>query len=156
MSVTQNIRKGGGNSTLFVCAITAGSVPHSASRSLLSPKRYTPGTTNSPRQHKKFPCVLVAQGKSYFVLGSVSVNVVPTPSVLLTVMLPPCRSTPCLTIDSPSPVPPILREWLLSARKNRSNILSMHSAGMPMPVSETVTVTSFSPLATLMSARPPS
>ena len=41
--------------------------------------------------------------------GSRTVNVVPTPTVLCTSIVPPCRSTSDLTIASPRPVPGLLR-----------------------------------------------
>ena len=48
-------------------------------------------------------------------LGRTKVIVVPTPGSLSSSTLPLWNSTPCLTMESPSPVPPISLEWLLSA-----------------------------------------
>ena len=44
------------------------------------------------------------------------VNVVPLPSSLEALIVPPWSSTICLTMDSPSPVPPVARERALSTR----------------------------------------
>ena len=41
---------------------------------------------------------------------------VPFPGTLSTLTFAPCNSAPCLTIESPSPVPPRSLEWLLSTR----------------------------------------
>ena len=43
------------------------------------------------------------------VAGSVSVKVVPSPSVLVIVSFPPCASTTALVIDSPRPTPGMAR-----------------------------------------------
>src|SRR5579862_2242770 len=48
--------------------------------------------------------------------GSTTVKVEPRPSWLSTVMPPCIRSTTCLTIDRPRPVPPTCRERALSTR----------------------------------------
>ena len=48
--------------------------------------------------------------------GKVRVTEVPTPSRLSRRISMPRAAAPCLTMDSPSPVPPISREWLLSTR----------------------------------------
>ena len=48
--------------------------------------------------------------------GKTTVNVVPTFSSLSTLIFALWMRTPCLTMDSPKPVPPISREWLLSTR----------------------------------------
>ena len=47
---------------------------------------------------------------------NVSVTLVPSPGSLSSLREAPCSSAPCLTMDSPSPVPPVSREWLLSTR----------------------------------------
>ena len=48
--------------------------------------------------------------------GSVTVKVVPSPTALSTVTRPAMASTRCLTMDSPSPVPPRSRERPVSTR----------------------------------------
>ena len=48
--------------------------------------------------------------------GNRQANVVPCPSWLSTQTEPPCRCRMCLTIESPSPVPPCSRERALSTR----------------------------------------
>ena len=70
--------------------------------------------------------------------GNLTVTVVPFPSSLSREITPPFASTACFTMESPSPVPPIFLEWFLSTRKNLSNTRPLQSAGMPMPVSITV------------------
>ena len=52
-------------------------------------------------------------------------------------MVPLWLAATCLTIASPSPVPPVARERALSTRKNRSNTRSWCSRAMPMPRSVT-------------------
>ena len=44
--------------------------------------------------------------------GRVTVNTVPLPGVLCRVTVPLWYCTACLTIESPSPVPPEALEWL--------------------------------------------
>ena len=51
-----------------------------------------------------------------FTFFSVKENVLPTPSSLRTVIRSPCASTICLTMASPSPVPPCSRDRPLSVR----------------------------------------
>ena len=63
------------------------------------------------------------------------VNVAPAPRVLVTATAPPCASASLRTIDRPSPLPPVRRLRLLSARQKRSKTLVSWSAGMPSPVS---------------------
>ena len=48
--------------------------------------------------------------------GSTAANVLPLPISDCTSRCPPWRSNTCLTIASPSPVPPVSRERLLSTR----------------------------------------
>ena len=48
--------------------------------------------------------------------GNVIVISVPLPISLTIFSAPPRKVTPCLTIERPSPVPPIALEWLLSTR----------------------------------------
>ena len=50
--------------------------------------------------------------------GSSNPNILPSPSVLLKRILPPCRSMIFLTRCSPSPVPSIVEALTLLARKN--------------------------------------
>jgi len=57
---------------------------------------------------------------------------------------PPKELARCLTMDNPSPVPPISRDLALSTRKNRSKMRSWASAGIPIPKSRTVISTCFS------------
>ena len=53
---------------------------------------------------------------SGFARWSAKAKVLPFPSALATLMLPPSASTKCFTIDSPSPVPPTSRERPASMR----------------------------------------
>ncbi len=61
----------------------------------------------------------------------------PTPGVLLTLMVPPISSTSCLEMVRPRPVPPYLREIEPSAWLNDWNSLASCSSFMPIPVSLT-------------------
>src|SRR5262249_11468475 len=74
--------------------------------------------------------------------GSVSRNVVPFPSTLSQATSPPWAVTISLTMASPRPVP-VSSLWP-GMRKNRSNTCGRYSAGMPTPVSATVSVTRLS------------
>ena len=64
-------------------------------------------------------------------------NVAPAPTALSTPTAPPIFWTSCLTIASPSPVPPNWRVVEPSACRNASKILSRASGRMPIPVSAT-------------------
>ncbi len=74
----------------------------------------------------------------HYAAGRRTVIFVPLSSALWRSIFPSICSTACFTMESPSPVPLTLEEWLLSALKNLSNTLSLYSAGMPIPVSSTV------------------
>lgn len=68
--------------------------------------------------------------------GNFTVNVVPWPSSLLALILPPCESTIHLTIESPRPKPVarlslVVRDLL----KNLSKMCGISSAGIPLPES---------------------
>jgi hypothetical protein len=63
---------------------------------------------------------------------------VPTSTLLSTVMVPPCFSTSCFTIASPSPVPPYRLAEITCACSKISKIESILLAGIPIPVSETL------------------
>ena len=67
----------------------------------------------------------------------VTVNVVPSPSLLWHSISPPMRSTICLVMARPSPVPCTLFTRLSVWRENDSYMCSMNSSLMPMPVSTT-------------------
>ena len=69
-----------------------------------------------------------------FLMGSVSLNVEPTPSVESRPMLPLSSLAICLQMDSPRPVP---GTNLLSLTK-RSKMCSCSFLGMPQPVSATL------------------
>lgn len=71
--------------------------------------------------------------------GRRTVKVVPRPSTLSAVMVPPCRSTSSLTKANPMPLPSWERERAFSMRWNRSNNRGTSAAGTPTPVSATVT-----------------
>jgi hypothetical protein len=62
-------------------------------------------------------------------------NVDPRPGSLSSVRVPPIRSTSWREIGSPSPVPPYLRAWELSAWEKASKIRSWSAGAIPMPVS---------------------
>ena len=49
-------------------------------------------------------------------MGSLSANVEPTLGELQTLTSPPCLVATCLTIERPSPVPPVYRERAGSTR----------------------------------------
>ena len=70
-------------------------------------------------------------------------NVLPCPSSLRTEMVPWWASTMAREMVSPRPLPGITRWVTASVRKNRSKIRSRSAAGMPMPVSETLSTASF-------------
>ena len=57
---------------------------------------------------------------AYYVSGSSTVNVAPSPGALSTAMVPPCASTTCLTMNSPRPSPPKLLDE--AARSKRSKM----------------------------------
>src|SRR5690606_39991512 len=61
-----------------------------------------------------FLAVLSGTGAS--MRGSTIVKVDPRPGRDHTLTSPPCRCVACLTIDNPSPVPPVRRERASSAR----------------------------------------
>ena len=65
------------------------------------------------------------------------VNVDPVPGLLHSRTSPPWLFSTCLTMASPSPVPPVARERAGSTRKNRSKTRSWCSGAMPMPRSVT-------------------
>ena len=52
----------------------------------------------------------------FFSFGNCISILVPLPGALSTLTFAPCRSAPCFTMESPSPVPPRSLEWLLSTR----------------------------------------
>ena len=72
-----------------------------------------------------------------------TVNVVPPPSRLATVISPPCRRTSSCTSARPIPVPSNVRARACLTRWKRSNIRGRSACGMPTPVSETVSTTRF-------------
>jgi len=74
--------------------------------------------------------------------GAVKEKMLPLPSLLSTEIVPPIRSTMDLEMVRPSPVPPYLRVVEESACVNRSKMLWILSAGIPMPVSFTENVRS--------------
>ena len=69
-------------------------------------------------------------------IGSISVNVLPTPTADSNSTLPPCASAMLLTIASPSPAPPLERRPF-SPLEKRSNRRSRSAGGMPGPASRT-------------------
>src|SRR4051812_7544763 len=77
-------------------------------------------------------------------VGNDSVTVVPTPSVLATLMLPPCNSTMARLTTSPSPVPGMTcrptAAVTFEPRKNALNSRGRSAAGMPTPESATATL----------------
>src|SRR2546426_1580670 len=80
-------------------------------------------------------------GEGRAAAGSHTVNVLPAPGTVSTVMCPPCSSAKSRAIARPRPVPPSsrLRDW--SIRKKRSKIRSTCSGAMPGPVSRTLAPT---------------
>src|SRR6185437_3771279 len=93
---------------------------------------------------------------SSHVTGIETVTRVPSPSRLVSAIVPPCCSTSAREIARPSPVPGIARCVAVDARKKREKTCPCSSGGMPIPVSATVTTTE-SPLpATLTVTAPPS
>ncbi len=75
-------------------------------------------------------------------IGIRTVNVVPTPTVLSTAIVPWCAFTRSDTSDSPMPAPSWPREIIPGTRWNRSKILASSSGGMPIPVSATTSTAS--------------
>ena len=55
-------------------------------------------------------------GCPFLQTGNFTVTVVPSPTELSRLILAPWIRAECLTIESPSPVPPTSLEWLLSTR----------------------------------------
>lgn len=78
------------------------------------------------------------------------VNVEPVPGRLHSRTSPAWLAATCLTMASPSPVPPVARERAGSMRKNRSKTRPCNSAGMPMPRSVTEISTKLSTSRLLM------
>src|SRR5262245_47786683 len=72
-------------------------------------------------------------------MGSSMRNVEPRPIVDSIQMRPPCISTISLAMARPSPVPPLARVFELSTWRNFSKTRSHSSAGIPGPVSLTLT-----------------
>src|SRR5699024_4155266 len=68
---------------------------------------------------------------------------VPLPSILFTLISPPCNSTISLAIVSPRPDPPLTRDLDFSERYNRLNIKGISFSGIPSPLSEIVVKISF-------------
>src|SRR5262245_12412368 len=86
--------------------------------------------------------------------GRPTVNVVPTPALLLKEIVPPCASTIAFVIERPRPVP-----WMflaVEARKKRSNSRWASSSGMPTPVSLTSSCAVSPDEATVTKTSPPS
>src|SRR5499427_117928 len=75
--------------------------------------------------------------------GTAKEKVEPRPGSLSTQMRPPWSSTKVLVMLSPRPVPPNSRLMLASTWRNSAKMWSSWSAGMPMPVSDTLYTTSF-------------
>src|SRR4029453_5518805 len=69
------------------------------------------------------------------VAGSETVNVLPLPGLLVQGMLPPCRSTMDLVMESPRPTPGIAAWRAAPVRKKRVKIFDVSSVVIPMPVS---------------------
>ena len=61
----------------------------------------------------------------------------PRPGVLSTSIVPPRRSTNCLTMYRPSPTPPRRRVGAVSTWRNMSKMTGSWSGAMPIPVSLT-------------------
>ncbi len=74
---------------------------------------------------------------SLFVRGRVTVKVEPSPSTLLTSIVPPRRWVNFLVMESPRPVPPCSRVLEPSTCRNSSKMYSRASEEIPIPVSET-------------------
>ncbi len=63
-----------------------------------------------------YSAVFSLVSSSFSGLGKVRVIFVPTFGVLSRVISAWCRAAPCLTIERPRPVPPVILLWLLSTR----------------------------------------
>ncbi|OFA05196.1 hypothetical protein JAB9_08720 [Janthinobacterium sp. HH107] len=68
---------------------------------------------------------------------TVTAKLEPCPATDWSTMLPPIISASCLMMARPSPVPPYLREVVLSAWRNGWKTAAAASGAMPMPVSRT-------------------
>lgn len=89
-------------------------------------------------------------------VGIRTVKVVPVPGVLAAVIVPPCRVTSSRVMASPMPDPSVERARVPAMRWNRSNSRGSSSAGIPAPVSATVSSTALSPSARRATATWPS
>ena len=69
--------------------------------------------------------------------GMVTVKVEPSPSTLLTSIVPPSKCASFLVMESPRPVPPYLRVLEPSTCRNSSKMYCRAWEGIPIPVSET-------------------
>ena len=58
----------------------------------------------------------LGENYSHSLFGKNTVIFVPSPTRLVRSICPPRYCTACFTIESPSPVPPVAFEWLLSTR----------------------------------------
>src|ERR1019366_43169 len=67
--------------------------------------------------------------------GRYTVNVLPSPGVLVSVISPPSRATSSRLIERRSPVPPYWRAVMPSAWAKASKMRICSSGAMPMPVS---------------------
>ena len=89
----------------------------------------------TPQNHFLFapgPCVCEGSDVACEYTGIRTVKVVPSPSVLFTLIVPSCSSTIFFATANPSPVPRFpLVEW------NSSNICFIMLGGMPAPLSTT-------------------
>jgi hypothetical protein len=59
----------------------------------------------------------------------------PAPSMLFTLMLPPCTNTSSRTSARPMPVPSFVLAFVLSKRENLSKIRSIFLEAIPIPES---------------------
>lgn len=117
-------RESGSSSTTSSCR------PRRAARSEEAPR------TSESRRSRRLAVVSTRSVKG--LTGSVTMNVEPSPSPsLMARTVPPCISTRWRTIASPSPSPPVCREWLESACLNRSNTYGRNAGAIPAPVSLT-------------------
>src|SRR5487761_1247203 len=71
-------------------------------------------------------------------VGRYTVNVLPLPTSLCSLISPPSRLVSSRQIDRPRPVPPYLRLVVPSAWANAPNTDCCFFVGMPMPVSATL------------------
>ena len=89
----------------------------------------------APRMPLSCPVAICPCGRCFAPYGRVTVNAVPAPTRLCTLILPPCMLTSSCTRANPIPLPSCVRRRAFSMRRKRSNKCGISCSGIPVPVS---------------------